>query len=219
MCPPNETDTTYYWYVRARSACGLGPPGTTWSYNTGRSPHAGPVNIAPGDGVSCQGMSSYLDWSDVSRVTSFDVYWGPQDPPPFWQNVTGSRAWPPSQNDTRYYWYIQARNACGDGPAGPTWMYTTGGPPTAHPTSLAPENGADCQPTTTCLGWNAVPGANSYDLFWGTAAPPPYWGNIVGNTACPPSDSGRAYYWFVKTRNGCGPGPPGSSPRIRPAGR
>ncbi len=207
-CPPNQDDTTYYWYVRAKNACGS-TPGPTWSYTTGSAPTGIPANSAPGDGAACQATNVCLDWADVASATSYDVYWGAASPPPFWQNVVSSSACPPNQDGTTYYWYIRAKDACGTGSPGPTWSYSTGSAPATMPTNLSPANGAESEETTVCLDWSDVPGATSYDVYWGTATPPTFWQNVVESTACPPNQVESTYYWFIMPRNPCGSGPAG----------
>ena len=168
-----------------------------------------PIGVGPADGATCQPTSACLDWSDVSGATSYDVFWGTTNPPAFWQNVATSDACPPNLDNTTYFWFVEARNACGTGPAGATWSYATQSAPSGTSTNLNPADGATCQSTSMCLDWSDVSGATSYDVYWGTTSPPPFWQNIATSDACPPILDNTTYFWFVEARNACGTGPAG----------
>lgn len=123
VCPPDNPDTVYYWYVIPCNDAGCGPAGPTWSYVTNDVPSA-PTNSSPGNGAVDQPLNVCIDWSDVEDAESYDVYWGETDPPPFWENVDTSEACPTHDDGQTYYWYIVANNTCGEGQAGETWGYT-----------------------------------------------------------------------------------------------
>ncbi len=66
-----------------------------------------------------------MDWADVTRATSYDVYFGASNPPPSLGN-TGSSNWslPKLNYFTKYYWRIVAKNT-GGSTSGPIWSFTT----------------------------------------------------------------------------------------------
>jgi hypothetical protein len=82
-------------------------------------------------------------------------------------------------------------------------------PPPSCTTNLTPANaatGVTSVATGVPLTWNAAPGADSYDLYFGTTNPPTI--NIGNTTATTANVTGilysTTYYWYVVPRNGGG---------------
>ena len=72
---------------------------------------------------------SSLDWADTMNATSYDVYLGTTDPPPFVSSTSSSK-WTPDYllPGTIYYWRIVAINSAGETP-GPVWQFSTASQP------------------------------------------------------------------------------------------
>ncbi|MBX3364269.1 MAG: hypothetical protein KF866_05825 [Phycisphaeraceae bacterium] len=70
-------------------------------------------------------ITSNLGWNDSARATTYDVYFGTTNPPPFVGNTANS-SWnlPNLAFNTTYFWRVVARNSAGN-VTGPTWQFTT----------------------------------------------------------------------------------------------
>ncbi|HLJ44405.1 MAG TPA: hypothetical protein VKU01_00270 [Bryobacteraceae bacterium] len=85
-----------------------------------------PVTVfTPAQGATGIALNTPLTWGAVSGATSYDVYFGTTNPPPFVTNTTGTTYSPTMSASTIYYWLIAARNAAGSTPSA-TWFFTTG---------------------------------------------------------------------------------------------
>jgi hypothetical protein len=73
-------------------------------------------------------VTTGLSWSGDGGTTSYDVYFGTDNPPTFVASLTTSTYYPGSlsQNQT-YFWRIDSRNASGV-TVGDNWSFTTRGP-------------------------------------------------------------------------------------------
>jgi sugar lactone lactonase YvrE len=75
----------------------------------------------------------------------------------------------------------------------------------AAPVLVSPANGATAVLPGATLSWNASAGATSYDVYLGTAAPPPLVTNTVDIDYAPGTlSAGTKYYWAVGARNSLG---------------
>ena len=74
-------------------------------------------------------------------------------------------------------------------------------PPVA-PTLVFPANSAVGMPVSMSLSWNPGKSFASYDVYFGTTASPPYWGNVT-QANCYPSglQPNTTYYWKVVSKN------------------
>ncbi len=82
-------------------------------------------------------------------------------------------------------------------------------PPIAPPANPFPSDGATDQPTSLTLNWDDSTGANTYDLYFGTSSPPPYYGTTAVSQYDVSGLSGNTqYFWYVvadNTGNTCPP--------------
>jgi sugar lactone lactonase YvrE len=75
----------------------------------------------------------------------------------------------------------------------------------AAPALLSPANTAANVVPEAPLTWNASPGATSYDVYFGTSAPPPLVANTPALTYTPAVLSpATTYYWAIGARNSAG---------------
>ena len=75
------------------------------------------------------------------------------------------------------------------------------------PALTAPGNGAASVATPVTLSWSASPGATSYDVYFGTANPPPFLTNTSGTSNAPAGlSAGTTYNWQVVAKNAAGSG-------------
>jgi len=87
--------------------------------------------IAPADGARNVDINYDLIWTDSAGATSYDVYFGTSNPPPFIRNQTATTFDPGTMaENTGHYWRIDAVNMWG-ATTGWVWRFTTGfgGPP------------------------------------------------------------------------------------------
>ena len=76
------------------------------------------------------------------------------------------------------------------------------------PVLLSPANGATGTSLTPVLVWNAVPGASSYDVYFGASSTPPLVTNTVSTSYSPGTlNSNSTYFWQIvaKTSGGSAP--------------
>lgn len=117
--------TTYYILVN-----GFGS--STGSFTLNLSCCSGTVpNCAtsPSPTNSATGVSpcGILSWTAATcnAPTSYDVYFGTTNPPPYVTNVTGTSYTPSLSGSTTYYWEVRPRNASGPAPSCTVWSFTT----------------------------------------------------------------------------------------------
>ncbi|MBN2270362.1 MAG: hypothetical protein JXN61_07105 [Sedimentisphaerales bacterium] len=119
-----------------------------------------------------------LTWSAAPFAQSYDVYFGPDNPPAFVTNRTATTFWPGiMEYQASYYWRIDSVNTWGR-TAGPLWTFTTASP--AQATNPYPFDGQMDVMTNTGLRWDAGSGAVSHDIHFGTTDPPPFLRNQTG---------------------------------------
>jgi len=73
-------------------------------------------------------------------------------------------------------------------------------------TSPSPANSVTGVSTTATLSWSAGTGSTptSYDVYFGTAASPPFVQNQAGTTYSPAMVASTLYYWKIVPKNSCG---------------
>ena len=96
-----------------------------YSYAYGNVPPVGFVYLSPSDGAANHSINSILDWQDSTGATSYDIYFGTTNPPPFLTSTVSSSYQPEILNyDTAYYWKIVAKNNVLS-TSGPVWGFST----------------------------------------------------------------------------------------------
>jgi len=101
-------------------------PGEEWSFSTLNVLPEPFANLSPSNGAANVPIDSLLNWEDSNNANSYDAYFGTSSPPPYAATVAQSYYDPGVLNfNTTYYWYVVAKNSCGDAP-GDEWNFTTG---------------------------------------------------------------------------------------------
>jgi len=144
-----------------------------------------------------------LAWSPDPFAQSYDVYFGPANPPAFVRNQAATTFWPGMMEYQRsYYWRIDGVNTWGK-TAGPVWTFTTASP--AEATNPYPFDGQMNASANTGLRWDAGSGAVSHDIYFGTTNPPPFLRNQTGASFYPEGlTSWIRYYWRIDEVNAGG---------------
>ncbi|MBL8215931.1 MAG: CAP domain-containing protein, partial [Bryobacterales bacterium] len=155
-----------------------------------------PVLVTPTNGatgVSTSGLT--LAWNASAGATSYDVYAGSANPPPYINNTAAtSVSLSGVSSGTTYYWKVVAKSGSTTA-ASAVWSFTTSGGAPAAPTLVSPTNGATGQSTSSSLQWSSAAGATSYDVHLGTSNPPSYLTNTSATSYSPTLTAGMTYYW------------------------
>jgi len=211
---PQDHNTTYYWRIDAVNLAGT-TTGNVWHFTTSDAPQppSQATNPSPSNGATNQSISVNLSWLDGGGATSFDVYLGTDSSPDAgeFRRNQGSTSYDPGtlQNNTTYYWRIDAVNNNGT-TSGSVWQFTTTNAPQppSQATIPSPPNAATNQSTNVNLGWSDGGGATSYDVYFGMDSSPDageYWGN-QGNTSYDPGtlQYSVTYFWRIDAVNNNG---------------
>jgi photosystem II stability/assembly factor-like uncharacterized protein len=212
---------TYYWRVRTTNTLGTGPWSATWKFLTLLSPPAVPTLVAPPNNSIDITTTPTLDWDSVPFAETYRVQLSTD--PGFGTfiinlpgltasqyNVTGGTL----NNNTTYYWRVNATNQAGTSAFSAVWNFkTVVSPPVAAPTLLSPPNNSINQPLTPTLDWNDVFGTQGYKVIVATDS---FFNVLKLDTTITPSQftipsgilSGSTYYyWRVRGFNIGGFGP------------
>ena len=177
----------------------------SWTTNT---PPSAPSNPSPSDGALDVDLDANLSWTcsdpDGDSLT-YDVYFGTSSPPTqvAWNQSTTT--FDPGTLDfyTTYYWKIVAWDNHDDSTAGPIWDFTTevNNPP-YQPNNPSPSDDATGIDVNVDLYWDGGdPDGDpvTYDVYFGTASPPP---KVVWNQSDTTYDPGTldyetTYHWQI----------------------
>ncbi|MGA2093622.1 MAG: hypothetical protein ABSH16_09470 [Sedimentisphaerales bacterium] len=179
---------------------------TAQNYTVAGTPPGQASAPSPSTGATGVDVNVILSWTAGSGATSHDVYFGTAATPPFVQNQAGTSYDPPGALNagTTYYWRIDEKNAGGT-TTGTVWSFTTLALP-GQASAPSPSTGATGVDVNVILSWTAGSGATSHDVYFGTAATPPFVQNQTGTTYDPPGalNPGITYYWRINEKNGSG---------------
>ena len=162
---PLAPGVTYYWQVDSRGKGNDVAPGPLWSFTTAvaQSAPAAPSGPSPANAATDVAISAALTWAASAGASTYDLAFGPSNPPTVVTNQAGTTYTPPAAlaYATTYYWQITAKGA-GGSTAGPVWSFTTIGEPTpapAVPSGPSPVNAAADVAISAALTWAASTGA------------------------------------------------------------
>ncbi|MBI5359948.1 MAG: hypothetical protein HZA48_05135 [Planctomycetes bacterium] len=211
-------DTQYFWRIKAMNSLGASGWSSTWSFTTGGIPsvpvQAGPANTA--DGVE---LSPVFEWNASSgaspvsytlQVDTESAFLNPITIDLGGLYVTAYNTTAVLNENTLYYWRVQASNDFGDSAWSATWTFTTGIKPGVPALSL-PVSGVTGVDMPVVLEWNTVSGSSGItytvqvdaDI---TFASPDYNQGYITNTKFIVNSLNNAeiYYWRVKAVNAIG---------------
>ncbi|MFC1525035.1 dockerin type I domain-containing protein [Planctomycetota bacterium] len=201
--------TTYYWRIDSKNNIGT-TEGNVWSFQTEAAPTTPPDQVTspyPADGETGVFIHQlFLGWAEASGATSYDVYFGTSDSPPYQANPTETNYKPSTLSySTTYYWRVDSKNNIGT-TTGNLWSFQTEAAPTTPPDQVTSPYPADGETgvfiTQRLLEWATANGASSYDVYFGTSDSPPYQGNTTGVRYSPGTLSySTTYYWRVDSKN------------------
>lgn len=208
-------NTQYSWKVASINSGGQGNYSAPFNFTTMIGPPAAPLLQAPPNGDTTVSRFPLFDWSDVPSASNYiiQVATNPNFQTQYivinqGQNISQFQVTlPVLQNNTVYYWRVNASNSGGTGPWSTTWNFRTVPSAPPPPTLVSPSNGATGISLTPTLQWSDSPGATSYQVQVATNTnfnspvvdhttgvseyeiPP---GRLIGNTV---------YYWRVRAHN------------------
>jgi len=136
--PRLDTNTKYYWMIRAKSVCDIADS-DVWNFTTG-CPVAKPQSPSPVNGSDQVSIDAHLSWntsanSSFYNAVFYDVYFGTSATPTLYGNTSNSNYDLPQLNySTIYYWQIVSFNTSTCNASGPVWGFTTGDAPPYTPT-------------------------------------------------------------------------------------
>jgi hypothetical protein len=206
--------TLYYWRVNATNTGGTSAYSIRWSFTTIVAAPSTPTLSSPANGATSVSTSPTLDWNASSGATSYQLQVSTNSSfsstvvnltgiTGTSYNVTGLN------NNTLYYWHVNATNAGGTSMYSTSWSFTTsagGGNPPPTPTLSSPANGTTSVSTSPTLNWNASSGATSYQLQVSTN--PSFSTTIVNQSGITGTSYGvtgltdsTTYYWRVNATN------------------
>ena len=224
VLPLLNCNTTYFWKVVAKNACGssLGVSTYVSKFTTMNAVPTCPALTAPGNASVDQLTTPTLTWTASANTAYYDIYL---------DNLTGPSAgttliksnWNATSFtlplamqllcNTTYTWRVVAKNSCGESQNCTKFTFTTRSGAPVCPVLTAPLNAAINQSSLPTLTWNAVVGATAYDVYLDnltgpSAATTLLQANVL-NTNYPipanvPLCSGLAYSWRVVAKNACG---------------
>lgn len=215
-------DTTYYWRIDPKNDTEI-TTGNVWTFTTIKLLPPPPAILpVPSNNAQYVRVNTELSWASALNVTSYDVYFGTNNPPDFKANVLKTlfrtRYNPgPLNYGTTYYWQVDAKNDAGT-VTGTVWTFTTliqlPPPPAILP--LPPNNAKDVR-INSQLGWASAFNTDYYDVYFGTTITPDFKTSITNTNIVPLSASninpfrikydpgtlsyGTTYYWRIDTRN------------------
>jgi hypothetical protein len=163
---PND-GTEYRWRVRAGNATSWG----NWSvyrYFTSGVILPAPTLTAPANNTDISDTSVLFRWNEVSGATKYqlEVLKGSESLPfkdVVLGNITMSEQFGFLRDGTEYRWRVRAGNNAGWGAWSSYFTLTSGQLPPA-PTLSLPADTATITGTQISFQWNAVAGANKYEL-------------------------------------------------------
>jgi hypothetical protein len=117
-----------------------------------------PGLIAPADTATGVPLSTTLAWGAAANATSYDIYFGTTNPPPFVTNIGGTTyGVGPLAAGTTYFWNVVAKNGSGSTSSTVASFVTGNG---GGPISLTPSSGATGRQSFSFLTRH-LSGANS----------------------------------------------------------
>lgn len=215
--------TTYHWRIQAVATEGASDWSPVWTFTTaGVAPPSVPLLISPADGAASQDTTLTLHWQVSLSADKYRIQ--VDDDIDFSSLLVDQGAITDTslsirglQEGENYYWRVQADGEGGASDWSEVWRFVTEETPIAPspvpgiPILLSPQDGVTDQEVTLSLSWDAVSGADTYEVevdenpFFST--PLSEWiGLATTSLQIDSLDNDVTYYWRVKGRNTSGAG-------------
>jgi hypothetical protein len=177
--PVMNNSTIYQWMIVPKNVVGSAINCPTWSFTTIVPLPLAAINPTPADLATGVALTAALSWDVVSGADSYDVYFGTTLPLTPNANVTSPTWTPPSMaQDTNYIWKIVPKNVAGNAINCPTWTFRTIILSLPAPTNLTIHRSG----INKALNWDAVIGADAYNVYYALISNPLPTGWILLNT-------------------------------------
>jgi photosystem II stability/assembly factor-like uncharacterized protein len=132
--PPSRfsNNTVYYWRVQATNQVGIGPWSSVRNFRTTHPTPAAPLLISPPDNFCINFVIPALDWDSVQWASSFRLRIALDSN--FTTNLIDTNGLTVTQyqipegilqNNSSYYWRVNASNSCLTGSWSSTWSFRT----------------------------------------------------------------------------------------------
>jgi GH18 family chitinase len=208
---------TYYWRVRAvKTTGGISVPSTTWSFTVASVPSA-PTLVYPTNNMANTPLAFSFKWTKSAYATSYTCQIATDI---LFTSVFGGGVGLTDtvriidddsfEQDTKYYWRVNAANAAGASAWSSIDSFTTILNPVASVVTLvSPANDTTGVKTSVYLYWTSTGGATKYHIQIGrddTVAVTPFSDSSI--TYSPYYYTGlytsRNYFWRVRAKNSTG---------------
>lgn len=161
--------TKYYWRVCAANSYGSSNFTSSWNFTTTGAQPAAPSLVSPANYSESAPLSNTLRWNASPTATSYTLQvstsstfsslvfyeYGITST----QKIVGGL-----DNQTQYYWRVNASNGYGTSAFSDFWTFTTIVAPPAAPTLVFPADSSLDIPVIVSLTWNESLNATSYNL-------------------------------------------------------
>jgi hypothetical protein len=168
-------NTKYYWHVRSRNKLSELPVPGAWSavdsFTTVIGPPAVPVLVSPVNGEQNLTLNTTLTWTIVTNAVSYSLQVSKRSDcstTVINKNSLTAVTYPIAagtlENNTTYYWRVNATNSNSTSAWSAIWSFRTLPTIPATPALVLPANDAKDQPIALSVSWNSVVGADSFSL-------------------------------------------------------
>ncbi len=199
-------NTTYWYWVRARNACGVSVLSNS---DSGRARGLPPqvTGVQASDGTVCDWVT--VTWNTITGVTSYNIF---RNTTSNFSTATqiGSTVAPPFDDlaaapGVTYWYWVQAVDPCGVGP--PSTANTGFRPSTPRPPSnVQASDGTSCASVT--VTWDAAPSAIAYAVWRNTSNTPSTATRLIILSVTQYNDEsalpGVQYWYWVESFTFCG---------------
>ncbi|MCC7158604.1 MAG: fibronectin type III domain-containing protein [Ignavibacteria bacterium] len=206
-----NSNTTYYWRVNAKNAVGTSGYSSAWQFTTMPPVSASPNPISPPNNSANQPLSLTMVWSKPQFAATYRVQLATDAG--FSNLIVNdstitdtTKSVSGLNNNTTYYWRVNAKNAAGTSGYSSVWQFTTIPPVPASPNPLLPPDNSVNQPLSLNLVWSKPQFAVTYRLQVSTDAG---FSNIIVNDSTLTDTTKNisalsnltGYWWRVNAKN------------------
>ncbi len=222
-----EKGSTYFWRVRSVNDVGWSEWSETWSFTVSEGdPNANIVLTEPTDGATISTLTPLMKWEEVAGASSYQIKIAPE------KDVENYTDWygfskTVKQNsiivdeailsyDTQYWWIVRAKIGNKYTEWSEPWSFIVKSYCEIIVNLVAPKNGDKKQPLATVFEWEALEGADGYEIEVGSVETMLdeniIWSqyDIKGTTITIPDnylDNSREYFWHIRAIKGGVEGP------------